>query len=271
MTIRYELTGAKRKSLVEAISQELNTPSKYLGAPHFAYQVGDYIIDRDGTLTGDDNWELVADLQGLHDLIPTSADYSTPTLEETPEFTDNLTLEEELGAGKQRRDYPGEDGMLESDCQMPQCLTIEMPLDGFNPDKLENLCKLVTAKEALIKAALGAEELPIQVIDGTIKFPWFGMQTAEEAEAYATLISLLCATAKAKKRVTAKEKPIEGSPKYAMRCFLLSLGMIGAEYKSARKILLSKLDGNSSWKNGAPTKEEPEATAANETTHAEAV
>ena len=37
-----------------------------------------------------------------------------------------------------------------------------------------------------------------------------------------------------------------------MRCFLLSIGMIGTEYKASRKILLSKLEGNSSWKNGAP-------------------
>jgi hypothetical protein len=35
-----------------------------------------------------------------------------------------------------------------------------------------------------------------------------------------------------------------------MRCFLLSLGFIGDEYKAARKILLSRLEGNSSWKGG---------------------
>jgi len=63
------------------------------------------------------------------------------------------------------------------------------------------------------------------------------------------LINRLCKTATQKKRVTAKEKETEGSPKYAMRCFLLSLGFIGEEYKGARKILLSKLEGNSSWKN----------------------
>ena len=36
----------------------------------------------------------------------------------------------------------------------------------------------------------------------------------------------------------------------SMRCFLLSLGFIGDEYKTARKILLLKLDGNSSFKEG---------------------
>jgi len=85
------------------------------------------------------------------------------------------------------------------------------------------------------------------------------------------LISLLCEIAKAKTRITAKEKPISGSPKYAFRCFLLSLGMIGSKYKAARKTLLSKLDGNSSWKNGAPAKEEAEAPEAETAAIAEAV
>ena len=64
---------------------------------------------------------------------------------------------------------------------------------------------------------------------------------------YATLISLLCATAKKKTRVTAKERDDYASPKYSMRCLLLTLGMIGDEYKTTRKILLSRLEGNSSY------------------------
>ena len=71
---------------------------------------------------------------------------------------------------------------------------------------------------------------------------------------YSALVSLLCKTAIQKKRVTAKERTVEGSPKYAMRCFLLSLGFIGDDYKTARKILLSRLDGSAAFKNGAPRK-----------------
>ena len=113
---------------------------------------------------------------------------------------------------------------------------------------------MVNAKASLLKAALGAEELPIQIGEETIRFPWFrGDTDGDHAQAYAVLISFLCKTALKKKRVTAKEKDVEGSPKYAMRCFLLSLGFIGDEYKAARKILLSKLEGNSSWKNGKRT------------------
>ena len=85
-------------------------------------------------------------------------------------------------------------------------------------------------------------------------FPWFTQgQDHAQTIANATLISRLCATAKDKKRITAKEKGLDGNPKYAMRCFLLSLGFIGAEYKDARKTLLARLDGNSAWKGEVPT------------------
>jgi len=83
-------------------------------------------------------------------------------------------------------------------------------------------------------------------------FPWFGGTIdAEHTAAYSTLVSQLCKTAKEKKRVTAKEKEVSGSPKYAMRCFLLSLGCIGDEYKAARKILTSRLEGNASFSSNA--------------------
>ncbi len=281
MKVCYNLTGAERKSLVAAISQELNAPVKYLGMPTAAYEVGNFHMDKTGTVTGPDNRDLVADLCGLHDFKAVSEEYDEypdidqhhpgryadpnvpPTeamlkhaaawLEGQPEYEDlNLTEREELGLGRERReDWQGENGMQPSDVPEPDRLTIEVPLKGFTPEKLENLTKLVGAKAALLKAALGADELPIQMTEDTLVFPWFGEDIdADHTAAYATLVSLLCRTALAKKRVTAKDKDADGNPKYAMRCFLLSLGFIGDEYKAARKVLLSRLEGNSSWKNG---------------------
>lgn len=58
MKIFYNVTGSQRKSLVAAISQKLNKPAEYLGAPTFAYQVGDYHIDKNGMVTGKDNLDL---------------------------------------------------------------------------------------------------------------------------------------------------------------------------------------------------------------------
>lgn len=260
MKITYSITGEKRKALVSAISQELSVPGKYLGAPTFAYEVGSYRIDRDGTLTGEDNRGLVADLQGLHGFIPTGVDYDAPVPapEAAPAFEDlELTGAEELGLGESRRETDsGESGMLASDVSESgetDWLVVEIPLAGFTPEKLDNLTKLVNAKSSLLKAALGTDALPIQQVDDKLRFPWFqGKLSIEAVPAYTLLISRICEAAREKKRVTAKAC-VTDNPKYAMRCWLLSLGFIGDEYKAARKTLLSKLDGDSAFRNGHPT------------------
>lgn len=273
MRLTYNVTGAQRKSLVSAISQELNAPTQYLGAPTFTYEVGGYHIDKAGTLTGPDNLDLEADLQGLHGFEAVEREYDEPdTYEsglggmgalESPEelgmttaFEDlRIDDREEFGLGRTRREDPqGENGMQASDIPESDILAIEMPLTGFTPEKLENLFRLVNAKAPLLKAALGADDLPIRQTDedgGKLVFPWFTSDAdSDEVKAYSMLIERLCAAAKEKQRVTAKEREVD-NPKYAMRCWLLSLGLIGDEYKNARKLLLARLDGNSSFKGGS--------------------
>ncbi|MFT9076232.1 virulence protein [Ethanoligenens sp.] len=58
MELKYNVTGSERKSLVGAISTALDAPTNYLGAPTFAYEVGGYHIDKNGTVTGPDNLDL---------------------------------------------------------------------------------------------------------------------------------------------------------------------------------------------------------------------
>ena len=55
MTIKYNVTGAKRKELVLKIADWLGCEVKYLGAPSFAYEVDYFNIDKDGALSFDDN------------------------------------------------------------------------------------------------------------------------------------------------------------------------------------------------------------------------
>jgi len=292
MKITYNLKGAGRKSLVDAISQELNLPTKYLGAPTFAYEVGEYHIDKNGTVTGKDSLDLedalcqkgfsaeereydepdtyesgLGGMGALDDCLDIDqhhpGQYTNPNapitkamqrqLDEVPFFEDlQLDEREELGLGRTRReDYQGENGMQASDVPEADILVIEYPFQGFTPDKLDNLNKLVNAKAPLLKMALGVEDLQIQQTGETLKFPWFyGRPDGNTVNACATLIQKICETAKEKQRVTAKECDTE-NPKYAMRCWLLSLGVIGDEFKNIRKILLKNLDGNSSYKLGS--------------------
>ncbi|HOD03280.1 MAG TPA: virulence protein, partial [Clostridiales bacterium] len=72
MKIHYNVTGKGRKSLVSAISKELNLSANYLGMSSAAYQIGRLRIDRDGTLTGPDYRELITDLRVLYGFMPAS-------------------------------------------------------------------------------------------------------------------------------------------------------------------------------------------------------
>lgn len=265
MKIFYNVTGPERKSLVAALSQELNVPTEYLGAPTFAYRVGSYRIDKTGLLEGPDNFDLVADLQGLHDFIVATVEYDELiTYEESLgglgalEAYEDLQLSgsEELGLGKKRsEDWQGENGMQNDDFDRDiseidetDTLTIEMPLEGFTEESIANLEKMIASKAGLIKKALGVNALPIERTETTLRFPWFAFGIPGlEVAAFARFIGALCAAAKHQQRVTAKERPVENE-KFAFRVFLIRLGFVGDDYKAARKILLKNLSGNSAFK-----------------------
>lgn len=225
MVIRYNLELDGRKRLARAVSQILVVPFHYLGAPTFDFGVGSYTISTTGTLKGPDNRELVAELKLTYWATAVSEEYDEPLKE---------------AAETDVRDIEHDD------------LTIEMPLDGFTEQAIINLENMIAGKAALIKKAIGAEALPVEKTDIRICFPWFnaGMEP-DEINACVHLIHRLCEAAKAKKRVTAKEKSFENE-KFSFRVFLISLGFIGEAYKTDRRILLRNLSGNSAFRFGRP-------------------
>lgn len=60
--VSFNVTGEERKALVEAISAHLGIRHIYQNAPTFAYVIGDYRVDKAGTLTGPANEPLIAAL-----------------------------------------------------------------------------------------------------------------------------------------------------------------------------------------------------------------
>ena len=249
----YKVTGNDRKRLVSAIGEILEVPPKYLGAPTFAYEVDYITIDKNGIVSFDDR----ANSDEIEMLVEALLEKG---FEPEARFEDlQMTEEEELGLGRQRRDPIGEDGMQPSDVpdedeseDSGDSLILSYPRKDISDAALENLRLLVASKELLIKKVLGANALPIEVTDEAVSFPWFaGFPQPEEISAYAHFTGKLIGMAKTQKRVTAKEKETDNE-KYAFRCFLLRLGFIGDEYKAARKILLRNLSGSGAFKSGNP-------------------
>jgi len=231
-TLDYNVTGAERKRLVKAISGFTGAEAKYLGVPSCAYRVDFFHIDKSGRVSFDDR----TDSETVENLIAAlTAEGFTAEAPET------------------------ETAAAEEPAELPDTgLQILLPLDGFEPDSLDRLTKLIDSKANLIRKALGADRLTVQTRDGAVAFPWWDtMPSPEETSAYTAFIAALCRMAKEAKRVTATERDVE-SEKYAFRGFLLRLGFIGAESKDQRKLLLKKLSGSAAF----PSKEKADAFSA---------
>ena len=227
MQINYNVSGSDRKQLVAAIADYAGENPKYLGAPGFAYQVGGFTISVDGKVTVEDNSTAAALIRFLREKGFQAEDPLADCIED--DAAEDQTETEEITG-----------------------VCISMPRSLFTDGSLENLKAIVAAKGNLIKKALGTEELPIEVTDTKVSFPWFvGTPTPEELKAYDTFICKLCEMARNQKRVSTKEKEVDNE-KYAFRCFLLRLGFIGAEFKNERKILLRNLTGSSAFRSGQP-------------------
>lgn len=160
-------------------------------------------------------------------------------------FADRMDTEviERVLTGLEKEGYKSE--------EEPVTLTISMQRDFFGEQGLENLLQLIANKETLLKHALNTESLAINECEETVEFPWFTIKQDGDADAYAKFITMLCEFAKNLQRVVNKPDASDNE-KYAFRCFLLRLGMIGADYKAARKVLLRNLTGSSAFRHGKP-------------------
>ena len=219
------LNATDRKPLVKAISELTGEKAVYMKTPTCAYKIGDYTVTRDGNLKAPDSLDAES-LQQLKDALE-SAGYQPEGIE-VSEATAEDTSEDEITS-----------------------ICIPMPRSLFTDANLENLKNIIAAKRSLICKALGTDDLPLEITDTKVSFPWFpGQPDADSVKAYDTFVCKLCEMARNMKRSNATEKPVDND-KYAFRCFLLRLGFIGAEYKTERKILLKNLTGSSAFKSGA--------------------
>ena len=129
-------------------------------------------------------------------------------------------------------------------------LTIAILKESLTDTALENLQKIIANKQMLFQRAFQTDSTEVEITEEKINFTWFPYTTdSDEIAAYTQFISRLCDMARDAKRVSSKPTETDND-KYAFRCFLLRLGFIGKEYKTARKILLRNLTGNSAFRYG---------------------
>ena len=241
----------ERKEIIKALGEHFGVEPKYMGVPSFAYQIetadDTYTIDRAGKITTSKGIEV-----GLESIL------NGGKAEDTSEPTAETTIFE-----------------------------VAVPMEGHTGITLKNLVNVIYSKQALIKKSLG---LTVNIIDGefcrgineaktetlddfkttiegigtdkclgigfdfnnsTITFKFLeGEASPEKVKAFTQLVALLNQNAKALKHASAKAKDTDND-KFTFRVFLIRLGMVGDEFKIARKVLLEKLEGNSAFRSGS--------------------
>lgn len=101
-----------------------------------------------------------------------------------------------------------------------------------------------------IAASCGGDEASrgIAFTEDSISFKWFTATLEPEyIKAYIQFAQAVNRQAKAQKHSTPRPTKSENE-KYAFRVWLLRLGFIGEEYKTARKLFLSRLEGNGAFR-----------------------
>lgn len=122
MELKYEMKGAERKKLVQAIEDLTGYKAKYLGMPSAAYEVGTFTVSKEGTVKSTTD----EDLENLEKIL--ASDYGI----EIPK----------------------------SETVVTQGLTVAIPIEKVNLSKLEKILenKGDLIKNALGVISLGIEE-----------------------------------------------------------------------------------------------------------------
>ena len=237
--MRIETNAANRKDVVKAVSAILGQPSRYLGVPTCAYEVGNCTIDRSGAVETED--EKTAELvraglleQGLIETPHTEADETTvsiPVEGMSAEGLKNLVF---LTRSKQ---YLINRAFAEDVFRVPTALVEELGSTEI-PDA-------ETFLQTFQNHAEGCRGIGFQ--DGKITFTLPTADDPDMIKAFTHLTAAMVQQAKEQKRISPKET-IEENEKYYMRIWLLRLGFGGKEGKEVRDLLMKKLKGHSAFR-----------------------
>lgn len=281
--MRFELNITDRKELVKGLGELTGTAPHYTRMPRCAYEIGDYTVERDGSLTVEEdaadlgilaalkNEGLIKDAEGI---LEAAAEESGQA-EETAE-TDSIPDSEY--ASEVQEETAGQEG------GKPLGLAISLPVGEHTGVSLRNLVNMVYSRGPLLSKASGghfrvekelAEILKddastatvqtflkaladytkthggmegLQITEQQISFTGFPVPADQaHADAFRQLAAMMNDMALSQKRIQAKEVNTDNE-KYAFRIWLLRLGMNGDAYKSTRKVLMENLGGHAAFR-----------------------
>lgn len=270
MRINYNVTGADRKALVKVIADTTGAKAEYKGMPTAAYEIDYFTVTKDGVLEFSDR----SDSEEVEAVLEALGAAGFEGIGETAAEPDE-TRETPTEADKEPQDGEYE----------PVELTVSLPLARHTGMSLRNLVNLLYTRAPLLNRALGTafrvdeglvkalqddasvltldrffetveayENRHGKAADGLVIEPdRLTFSTLPETEepavlrAFTTLCAMMNKQAITQQRIQAKEIAGENE-KYAMRIWLLRLGMNGAEYKEERRIMTQNLTGHAAFR-----------------------
>jgi len=220
------LTGLSRKEVAGIIGECLEVKPDYKGGITYQYYIGNWAVFMDSTVEPELADGDAGDEYKVGICIPNS---------NQEELAKVLSALKDAGS------------IVNASCRLSVIID-----DSKHTDKSkENLIKLFEGKKQLIFMALGVKDGNIEIDEDKVVFRLFeATLDADRILAYDQLCTLLNQMALKSKSASSK-KTESDNPKFTFRVFLIRLGMIGDEYKIARKILLEKLEGNSAFRSGS--------------------
>lgn len=236
--MRIETNATDRRALVQAISEHLGQQAEYKGPPTFAYAVGSITVERDSSLTGNDE-----DLETLKPFLRERG-YLTnslvcinlPLADFNPQSLTNmlrmLYARQFLIREMAHSDTP----VLDEE--------IITRLKEEHLDTLDGIAQMLQDS-----AALGMAK-GVEVLGGklNIAFP-FNPDNPTEWNNYAKLICAMADKAKQAHHASAElMHPEDSEMKYFARCWLMQLGFGGADFKALRSALLDHLHGYAAFR-----------------------
>lgn len=290
MEIRYNIEKSQRKALAQKIAEIIGAEVEYLGVPSCAYQIDIFTLGKDAVLgfTDRSDSEIVERvLGGLAEAGYTSETVTPPEGTETATDTEEDYVEIDVTIISDTEETaPANEPEI---TEFPEPLTAEIsfPLSQHTVQSLTNLICMIHARGALLSKATGGDffadksladtilddktfrsiyeliayireweennpELKgIRFGDDKVNFDGFGQaQDAETLQTYTKLAAAMNKMAITQKRVQAKDVD-DSNEKYALRIWLIRLGLNGADFKADRKRLMAPLSGHTAFRNDA--------------------
>lgn len=290
--LKFELNIADRKTLANRMEELTGIHPYYTRAPLYAYDIGNYTIDRDGNLLVEPenaDAELLTTLlnEGLirgGESIESTDDQPEDT-EPTENLADESVAEEEPDGATEDEPDAEESESEDQPEEVPLDLELAFPTSQHNGVSLRNLVNLIYSRGRLISKATGGhfhvetdlvetlrddsctytvanfiealksyEAQCGTAMEGLViteeKVSFTGFPTASDyvhLTAFGHLAILMNQQAISQKRIQAKDVNDENE-KYALRTWLLRLGMNGPDFKETRKILMENLSGHAAFR-----------------------